>query len=76
MAYRTALGKSARQLREERGADRTAVASDYMSADEIAAVSSVENHIAVLLDVGMEYQQVKDCLARMRTVPMVGQNAG
>lgn len=76
LAYRTALGKSARQLREERGADKTAVASDYMSADEIAAVSSVENHIAVLLDVGMEYQQVKDCLARMRTVPMVGQNAG
>ena len=76
LAYRTALGKSARQLREERGADRAAVASDYMSADEIAAVSSMENHIAVLLDVGMEYQQVKDCLARMRTVPMVGQNAG
>ena len=66
LAYRTALGKSARQLRDERGADSTAVASDYMSADEITAVSSVENHIAVLLDVGMEYQQVKDCLARMR----------
>ena len=66
LAYRTALGKSARQLRDERGADSTAVASDYMSADEITAVSSVESHIAVLLDVGMEYQQVKDCLARMR----------
>lgn len=64
LAYRTALGKSARQLREERGAGSTAVASDYMSADEITAVSSVENHIAVLLDVGMEYQQVKDCLSR------------
>lgn len=76
LAYRTALGKSARQLREERGADSTAVASDYMSADEITAVSSVENHIAVLLDVGMEYQQVKDCLARMRTVPTIGENAG
>lgn len=76
LAYRTALGKSARQLREERGASKTAVASDYMSADEIAAVSNVENHVAVLLDVGMEYQQVKDCLTRMRTVPLVGQNAG
>lgn len=76
LAYRTALGKSARQLRQERGADRTAVASDYMSADEIAAVSSVENHIAVLLDVGMEYQQVKDWLAKMRTVPTIGENAG
>lgn len=76
LAYRTALGKSARQLREERGANRTAVASDYMSADEIAAVSSMENRIAVLLDVGMEYQQVKDWLAKLRTVPMIGENAG
>ena len=76
LAYRTALGKSARQLREERGADSTAVASDYMSADEITAVSSVENHIAVLLDVGMEYQQVKDCLTRMRTLPAAGTHAG
>lgn len=76
LAYRTALGKSARQLRDERGADNTAVASDYMSADEITAVSSVENHIAVLLDVGMEYQQVKDCLARMRTLPAAGTHAG
>ena len=66
LAYRAALGKSARQIREERGADRTAAASDYMSADEIAAVSNMENRIAVLLDVGMEYQQIKDCLARMR----------
>ena len=76
LAYRTALGKSARQLRDERGADSTAVASDYMSADEITAVSSVENHIAVLLDVGMEYQQVKDCLARMRTLQAAGTHAG
>lgn len=76
LAYRTALGKSARQLREERGADSTAVASDYMSANEITAVSSVENHIAVLLDVGMEYQQVKDCLAKMRTLPAAGAHAG
>lgn len=76
LAYRTALGKSARQLREERGASKTAVASDYMSADEIAAVSNVENHVAVLLDVGMDYQQVKDCLTRMRTVPTIGENAG
>lgn len=76
LAYRTALGKSARQLRQERGATNTATASDYMSSEEIAAVSSMENHIAVLLNVGMEYQQIKGYLARMRTVPTIGENAG
>lgn len=76
LAYRTALGKSARQLRKERGASKVATASDYMSADEIAAVSSMENHIAVLLNVGMEYQQIKSYLARIRMFHTAGQNVG
>lgn len=76
LAYRTALGKSARQLRKERGASKVATASDYMSADEIAAVSSMENHIAVLLNVGMKYQQIKSYLERIRMLPTAGQNVG
>ena len=76
LAYRTALGKSARQLRQERGANKAATASDYMSADEIAAVSSMENHIAVLLNVGMEYQQIKSYLTRIRMLPTTGQKVG
>jgi phage regulator Rha-like protein len=76
LAYRVALGKSAKQLRRERGATNTATASDYMSSEEIAAVSSMENHIAVLLNVGMEYQQIKGYLARMRTLPAAGTHAG
>lgn len=76
LAYRTALGKSAKQLRRERGAASTATASNYMSSEEIAAVSSMENHIAVLLNVGMEYQQIKGYLARMRTLPAAGTHAG
>ena len=42
-----------------------------MSADEIAAVSSMENHIAVLLNVGMEYQQIKSYLTRIRMIPIL-----
>lgn len=76
LAYRVALGKSAKQLRRERGATSTATASNYMSSEEIAAVSSMENHIAVLLNVGMEYQQIKGYLARMRTLPAAGTHAG
>ena len=59
LAYKAALGKTARQLRAERGADKRAAASDYMRAEEIAAVSNMENRIAVLLEVGMTYEQIK-----------------
>ena len=69
LAYRAVLGKSAKELREERGASKTATASDYMSAAEIEAVSRMENRIAVLLEVGMDYGQVKACLGRMHTLP-------
>lgn len=69
LAYRAVLGKTAKELREERGASRTATASDYMSAAEIEAVSRMENRIAVLLEVGMDYQQVKACLGKMHTLP-------
>lgn len=66
LAYTAALGRTARQLRKERGADKDATASDYMNADELAAVASMENRISVLLDIGMSYQQIKNSLLRVR----------
>lgn len=59
LAYLLALGKTAKQLRKERGAAKTATASDYMTAEEIALVSESENKIAVLIGIGMSYQEVK-----------------
>ena len=66
LAYTAALGRTARQLRKERGADKGATASDYMNADELAAVASMENRISVLLDIGMSYQQIKNSLLRVK----------
>lgn len=59
LAYTAALGKTARQIRKERGVGRNATASDYMTSVELAAVAKAENKISVLLDVGMDYAQVK-----------------
>lgn len=75
LAYRAALGKSARQLRRERGADKTATASDYMTADELAAVSGMENRISVLIEVGMDYRQIKESLSRVHFIPQSGRDA-
>lgn len=68
LAYMAALGKTARQLRKERGTEKFATASDYMSSDELAAVSKMETRISVLLEVGMDYQQVKNCLMQTKAI--------
>lgn len=75
LAYTAALGRTARQLRKERGADKGATASDYMNADELAAVASMENRISVLLDVGMSYQQIKNSLLRVKRLGGVREEA-
>ena len=64
LAYKLALGRTARQLRKDRGADKHAVASDYMTAEEISLVAEIENKIGVLIGIGMSYQQVKASLTR------------
>ena len=64
LAYKLALGRTARQLRKDRGADKRAAASDYMTAEEISLVAEVENKIGVLIGIGMSYQQVKASLTR------------
>lgn len=72
LIYRTITGKSAKQLREERGAPPKAPASDYMTADELEAVSKMENRVAVMLEMGMNYQQVKAALNNL----MIAVHAG
>lgn len=74
LAYRMAIGKSARQIREERGADKAANASDYMTTDELQAISAMENRVSVLLQVGMDYAQIKELLAHTQRREGICQN--
>ena len=62
LIYRTVTGMTAKQLRETRNAPPKAIASDYMEADELEAVTRMENRIAVMLEMGMNYQQIKAAL--------------
>lgn len=62
LAYKLITGKIASKLREERGAPKKAVAVDYMTADEIHAVTEMQYRIAVLLEMGMDYAMVKETL--------------
>lgn len=59
LAYRAAFGKSAAQIRKERNAPRKANASDYMTADELSAVTHIEKQIGVLVEMRLDYSQIK-----------------
>jgi len=66
LAYKMAVGKTASQLRKERGAGKKAVALDYMTSDEIALVEKLTYKIAVLYEMGMGYYQIKAILLSKR----------
>lgn len=63
LAYKSAIGKTAAQLRKGRNAPKKAKAVDYMTADEITAVSKRQSQIAVLLEMGLDYQAIKRIVA-------------
>jgi len=68
LAYKSSIGKNAAQLRKERNAPKTAIAVDYMASDEIAAVTKRQSQISVLLEMGMNYEQVKAMVLERRIV--------
>lgn len=72
LIYRTVTGKTAKRLREDRGAPPKATASDYMTAEEIEAVTRMENRVAVMLETGMDYQQVKAALRNLKITAHAG----
>lgn len=68
LAYKSALGENASQLRKERGAPRKAAAVDYLTSSELAAVTKRQNQLAVLLDMGLSYDAIKAMVLRPERV--------
>lgn len=63
LAYKLAIGKTAKQVRMERGANKKDTASNFLTSEEIEAVSKAENSISVLLGIGMGYSEIKSALS-------------
>lgn len=63
LAYQLATGRTARQLRQERGADKSDQAVDILTAAELETYQRKEAAIAVLLDAGLCYDTIKAVLA-------------
>jgi phage regulator Rha-like protein len=68
LAYKTILGKNAAQIRKDRGAGKKAIASDYMTSDELKAVAKLESQISALKELGMDYQQIKMLLLNRKVI--------
>jgi len=67
LIYKIVTGRTARQLRQDRGAKPDDTALDFMTAAEIEAVTALESKIAVLLECGMSYGEIKNVLLKKRT---------
>ena len=62
LAYKLATGKSAGQLRKERGAGHKAAAADFLTSVELERYQKQEYAIAALLDVGLDYPRIRAAL--------------
>lgn len=63
LAFKLATGRTARQLRWERGAAQDVHAVDILTAVELEIYQRKEAAIAVLLDAGLTYDSIKAALA-------------
>lgn len=66
LVYKTALGKSCKKLKEEKGLDKNDNLRDFLSDDELKEVSSREKFIDSCLELGMEYEDIKQMILQIQ----------
>lgn len=66
--YKVLFGKNTRQLREELGISKKDNLRDYLSAEELKAIQSMECLISGLVDCGWGYDQIKEFIQKNNTM--------
>nr|DAY83156.1 MAG TPA: regulatory protein [Caudoviricetes sp.] len=69
--YKVLLGKNAKQLRETLGIGTKDNLRDYLSAEELRAVQSMECLVSGLVDCGWGYDQIKEFIQQNNTMLQV-----
>ncbi|MBR4212130.1 MAG: Rha family transcriptional regulator [Oscillibacter sp.] len=64
LAYKAALGMDAAEIRRERGAAKDANAVEYLTSEEMEAVEKASGQIAVLIESGLSYPEIRDIARR------------
>lgn len=65
--YKILFGKNAKQLREGYGISEKDNLRDYLSAEELRAIQSMECLVSGLVDCGWGYEQIKDFIQKNNT---------
>lgn len=66
MVYRFLYGKSAKELREDKGLSKTDDLRDYFSKEELSTIISLENMISGFVSFGYGYDEIKHIIEPMR----------
>lgn len=64
LAYKLAFGKTTKQLRVQFGIGGEETPRDYLQVAEIARVEKIENEIAVLIEFGNSYSNIKNMMLK------------
>ncbi|AUO14814.1 antA/AntB antirepressor family protein [Priestia megaterium] len=62
LGYKLMLDKNAKELRLERGLEKKANVRDSLTIEELEGIENIENEIAVLIGLGLEYKTIKEML--------------
>ncbi|MCT1177976.1 transcriptional regulator [Pediococcus pentosaceus] len=68
LLYKTALGYDVSKLREARGVDKKATPLDFLNKNELDALNKRQNQVTTLIDLGMDYQTIKDVLSNQGVI--------
>ena len=64
LVYKIVFGKTAKQLREEFGLKKSDELRNRFTADELETVEKLERQVSVLIDLGHDYQSIKEVLSK------------
>lgn len=68
LLYKTALGFDVSKLREAKRVDKKATPLDFLNKAELDALNKRQNQITTLIDLGMDYQAIKDVLSNQGVI--------
>lgn len=68
LVYQAITGFTAKKLKELRGYNKNSSPTDFLSSEELKGITDLEVKIAVLIDSGLEFREIKDIVnSRLKT---------
>ena len=68
LVYKAVTGKNAKELKLERGYPTKAEPIEFLTATELELVTKLDNKVSVLIELGMNYEQIKKAIKEKFTI--------